>query len=176
MLLQSGILTPCTCIPGSTLSAPSANTSKVTMSAEIGNQVFRYSSRREKEHPGGLVRAQQHRAVNVLVSEPCQVHPRLCELVWVYEGHISPLLCRRSARESGNSCVSSSCVYRSSVWVTPCYLWHSARSWLQVQDLFAVPKHTQHDHASGRLHLLSFFQEYSSLKECLLCVSAHMPP
>lgn len=46
----------------------------------------------------------------------------------------------------------------------------------KYRDLFALPKHTQHDHASGRLHLLSFFLEYSSLKECLLCVSAHMPP
>ena len=127
MLLLSSILTPCTCIPGSTLSAPSANTSKVTMSAEIGNQDFRYTADKRRSTLGAG-QSPASRGLCVLVSEPCQVHPRPCELMWIYEGHISPLLCRRSARESGNPCISSSCMYRSSVRVTPCYLWHSARS------------------------------------------------
>lgn len=105
-------------------------------------------------------------------SEHSSTGPRLWMCWWAGPAHVSPavsscgfmkdtslpLLCRKSARESGSSCISSTCMYRSSVWERGPVIYGTAHILdSKYRDLFALPKHTQHDHASGRLHLLSFF-------------------
>ena len=140
---------------------------------ESGLQIH---SRQEKEHPGGR-------------SEPSSTGPWMCW--WAspakcIHGRVSSCgfmkdtslpCCAEDQPGSleirvyqARVCIGLQCEWRPVIYGTAHVLDSKHR------DLFAVPKHTQHGHASGHLHLLSFFREYSSLKECLLCVSAHMPP